>query len=213
MGERARQTAQLQNSGSQVTEQARDTAQQMTVQAKGRLQEEIDNRTTQFGDQIGSNAQDIRTVAEELRKRDRDAPAKVAEQVADGTERVAQYLRDADGDRILSDIENIGRRRPWAVIAGGLALGFLASRFLKASSTERYQAGRSEPYYGNTTAGAYDSSRAAGRIPADVDIHAETRGRVSTNVGTYNEPSSGSTAYPDEAETFTEDFPARQDVR
>ena len=51
----------------------------------------------------------------------------------------ATTCSDTDADRILGDIEDFGRRQPWAVIAGGVALGLVASRFLKASSTRRYE--------------------------------------------------------------------------
>ena len=47
------------------------------------------------------------------------------------------------GERILRDVEDFGRRQPLAVMFGGLAAGFVASRFLKASSTRRAQAGPS----------------------------------------------------------------------
>jgi hypothetical protein len=40
---------------------------------------------------------------------------------------------------MLEDIEDFGRQRPWAVLAGGVAVGVLAARFLKASSSNRYQ--------------------------------------------------------------------------
>jgi len=40
---------------------------------------------------------------------------------------------------MLHDVEDFGRQRPWAVLAGGLALGVVAARFLKASSRTRYQ--------------------------------------------------------------------------
>lgn len=54
------------------------------------------------------------------------------------------YLTEADADRMLRDAEDFGRRQPMAVLGIGLAVGFVASRFLKASSQRRYQ-GRSEP--------------------------------------------------------------------
>ena len=63
----------------------------------------------------------------------------VPEQAAERAERLGGYLHEADGDRILRDVEDFGRRNPWAVVAGGMALGFMASRLLKASSTERYR--------------------------------------------------------------------------
>ena len=54
-------------------------------------------------------------------------------------ERLGGYLSDSSADRILSDVEDFGRRQPLAVIGLGVAVGFVASRFLKASSRERYQ--------------------------------------------------------------------------
>ena len=67
-----------------------------------------------------------------------------AEQAADRAERAGKWLHESDGDRILRDVEDFGRSNPWAVVAGGLALGFAASRLLKASSSERYQSSLGE---------------------------------------------------------------------
>ena len=89
----------------------------------------------QAGERVGSTAQDTRSVADELRKQGKDQPAKLAEQAAQRAESLGDYLQRSDGDTILRDVEDFGRRQPWAVIAGGLALGFAASRFLKASSS------------------------------------------------------------------------------
>ena len=88
-------------------------------------------------------AQDARSVADELRNQGKDQPAKLAEQAAQRAESLGDYLQRADGDAILRDLEDFGRRQPWAVIAGGVALGFAASRFLKASSSRRYEQGYS----------------------------------------------------------------------
>jgi hypothetical protein len=84
-------------------------------------------------------AGDARSVAEELRKQGKEAPARYVEQAADRAERAGDWLRDSDGDRILGDVEDFARRNPWAVAAGGLLLGFAASRLLKASSSVRYR--------------------------------------------------------------------------
>ncbi|MCA1697668.1 MAG: hypothetical protein LC790_01695, partial [Actinobacteria bacterium] len=69
----------------------------------------------------------------------KDKPAEVAEQAAERAERAGSYLKESDGERILRDVEQFARQRPTAVIAGGIALGFAASRFLKASGAARYQ--------------------------------------------------------------------------
>jgi hypothetical protein len=124
----------------QAKEKAQETAQQAAGQAKGRMREQVDQRSTEAGERVSGVAHDVRSVGDELRKQGKDQPAKLADQAAERAERLGDYLSRSDGDRILRDLEDFGRRQPWAVVAGGLALGFAASRFLKASSSRRYQA-------------------------------------------------------------------------
>jgi hypothetical protein len=108
-------------------------------QPKGRVAVQVDNRSTQAGERLHSTAGDARSVADELRKQGKDRPAQLAERAADQAERLGGYLHDSDGEKILRDVEDFGRSKPWAVAAGGLVLGFAASRLLKASSTRRYR--------------------------------------------------------------------------
>jgi hypothetical protein len=108
-------------------------------QARSRLRDQVDQRSTEAGDQVQSAAQDVRSMAEQLRGQGKDTPARMAEQVADRAESFGSYLRDADGERLLRDVEDVARRQPWLVAASGLVFGFATSRFLKASSSRRYQ--------------------------------------------------------------------------
>ena len=126
------------STGEQAKEKVQETAQQAAGQARGQIRKQVDERSTQAGEQVSSTASDVRSVAEQLREQGKDQPAKLAEQAADRVERLGSYLKDADGEAILRDVEDFGRKQPWAVIAGGVALGLVASRFLKASSTRRY---------------------------------------------------------------------------
>ncbi len=132
-------------SASSTTEQAKEkvqeTAQQAAGQARGQMRRQVDQRSTEAGERVNATAGDVRSVAQQLREQGKDQPAKLAEQAADRADRVGSYLKNADGDAILRDIEDFGRRQPWAVMFGGLAAGFLASRFLKASSARRYESG------------------------------------------------------------------------
>ena len=86
-----------------------------------------------------TQANDIRTVGQKLREEGKEGPAKIADQAADRAQRLGGYLTSSDADRILQDLEDMGRKQPLAVMLGGLALGFAASRFLKASASERYE--------------------------------------------------------------------------
>jgi hypothetical protein len=147
----------------QVKEQVREQAQVAQERARGaagqtrsRLRDQVDQRSTRAGERLAGTAADVHSVAEELRRQDKDTPARLAEQAAGQTDRVADYLKGASGERILRDVEDFARRRPWAVAAGGLALGFTASRFLKASSSRRYQAAQtSYPTYEEAEVGPY----------------------------------------------------------
>jgi hypothetical protein len=151
----------------QAKDKAQETAQQAAGQAKGRVRDQVDQRSTDAGQRVSSVAGDVRSVGDELRKQGKDQPAKLADQAAHHAERVGDYLTRSDGDTILRDVEDFGRRQPWAVIAGGIALGFAASRFLKASSSRRYE--------------TYESSS---RLPARrEDVAPLTVGAPSTRTG------------------------------
>jgi hypothetical protein len=126
----------------EATDQARQKVRDAGGQAKSRARQQVDQRSTEAGQRVSAAASDARSVGEELRKQGKERPAELAERVAGRAERFGGYLESADADRILNDVEDFGRRRPWAVVAGGLALGLVASRFLKASSRDRYEASR-----------------------------------------------------------------------
>ena len=136
--------AQVQEKAQEAAGQAQEKAQQAKGQASSKLREQVDQRSTQAGEQLTTTADDVRSVGQQLRDQGKEQPAKLADQVAGQAERLGGYLKDSDADRIFADIEDFGRRQPLAVAVAGLALGFAASRFLKASSGERYrsQAGR-----------------------------------------------------------------------
>lgn len=132
-------TGQAQEKAQELAGQAQDKAQEVAGQAKSTLRDQADQRSTKAGEQINSTAGDVRSVGEELRKQGKDGPAKLADQAAERAERLGSYLTNADGDTLLHDLEDLGRKNPWAVMLGGLAVGFAASRVLRAQSSERYQ--------------------------------------------------------------------------
>ena len=133
---------------SQAQQQVQEKAQAVKGEAGGRLREQVDQRSTQAGEQAQSFAGTIRKTAEQLRGEGSEGQARFAEQAAERVERVGGYLRDSDSDRIFSDVEGFARGRPWLVGGAAALLGFLASRFLKASGERRYeQRSQSGEYY------------------------------------------------------------------
>jgi uncharacterized protein YjbJ (UPF0337 family) len=130
---------QAQEKVQEVAGQAREKAQEGAAEARSRMQQQVDQRSTQAGEQMSSAGSDLRSVGNELRNQGKDKPARLADQAADRVERVGSYLVESDADRILHDVEDFGRRQPLAVLAGGMVLGIAAARFLKASSSRRHQ--------------------------------------------------------------------------
>jgi len=147
----------------------RETAQNAVNQGKTFVTKQIDDRTTEIGQQVGTVADEIRKVGDQLRA---SGPAGFAaeyvDQGADAVDRVAQYLQDANTERLLGDLESVARQAPWAVAAVALAVGFAASRFLKTSSVRRYR--ESIESYGDT----YGSSSAYGGGDVASSTYGET---------------------------------------
>jgi arginine utilization protein RocB len=137
---------QMQDKAQVAQEKVQETADTMRT----RVREQVDQRSTHAGGQVRSTAQALRSTSERLREDGQDGPAKAAERAADQAEKVGGWLERSDADRILQDVEDFGRRQPMAVVAIGLAAGFAASRFLKASSRNRYTQGGGTGFNGSS---------------------------------------------------------------
>lgn len=127
-----------QEAATQVKEQVQEKAEEVKSQASGRVHEQLDTRSTQLGEQVTSVGEALRKAAQHLETEGNAPAAKAAGQAAGQVERLAGYLRSSSSDRFLTDLERLGRERPWVSGALGAAVGFVGARFLKASSERRY---------------------------------------------------------------------------
>jgi hypothetical protein len=123
----------------QAVEQGQEKAQEAMSKASGTVRDQLDQRSSQAGEKVAGTAQDLRSVSEELRNQGKETPAKIADKAAERTEQLGSYLKESNGDRLLEDVEDLTRRQPLVALAGGLVVGMVAARFLKASSESRYR--------------------------------------------------------------------------
>ena len=151
-----------------VVDAAKQTAQQqageVTEKARGVLRRQVDQRSTQAGEQAVSVAETLRQTASQIRGEGDPQKARfasVADQGADRFERMGSYLTDADGEEILGRVEDMARQQPWLVAGAGLLAGIAAARFMKASSRERYYQ-RSRSYVQPQSVYAHRSVRPIG---------------------------------------------------
>ncbi len=124
---------------SSAQEQISTKAQELGGEAKFQIREQLEQRSTETGEHVQSIGKVLHSSANQLRSEGNDMPAKVVEEVARRTDDLGNYLRSAQADRILDDIERFARRRPWVTAGVGVLAGFVASRFLKASGDRRYE--------------------------------------------------------------------------
>ena len=148
-----------------TVEQAKETGSELVTQAKEQvgaraaevrsdaafqLREQVEERSTQAGEQIHAVGQALRAGVDELRTDGKGASADVVDMLARRADDLGAYLQSTDAERILDDVERFARRRPWLTAGAAAVAGFVASRVVKASSDRRYERSSS----GSLAAGA-----------------------------------------------------------
>jgi ElaB/YqjD/DUF883 family membrane-anchored ribosome-binding protein len=166
----------VQDKAEQVSQQIR----QSTGQAQQRAVEEVTTRSRQAGEELEAVGRALHSSAEQLRNEGRGSGVGAIDTVAERLDQLSEYLKNSDGDRIISDLEDFGRRQPWAVILGGLTIGFAASRVLKASSSRRYRTRGTAPQRPSLSSESSTPSASLQRVDVD-DVHERlaTSGYVS----------------------------------
>jgi ElaB/YqjD/DUF883 family membrane-anchored ribosome-binding protein len=139
-----RTTAGTSGQSSGMTEAAQQKAVELKDEGTEKVRSELDERTTEIGSQARALAQSLRRAGNESQSN--EVASRVAVGAADRLERAGEYLERARGDDLLHDAERFARERPWVVAGVAAAVGFAASRLLKASSERRYETWRSDGY-------------------------------------------------------------------
>lgn len=117
---------------SQVREKASVLARGVKEQARARY----DERKNVAVGELGTLASQLRSVVDELSSSHPDnMTGRLVSTLADRIESFGQSLEGKDLDTLISDVEQFARRNPAAFLGGAVAVGFLASRFLKSSAS------------------------------------------------------------------------------
>ena len=128
---------------SSTQEQLSAKAHELGGDVSVQVREQLDQRSSQAGEQVQAMGHALQTGVEQLRSEGKDVPAKVIAQVAERAEDLGAYLQSSQVDQMLMDLERFARRRPWVTAGVGVLAGFVASRFVKASADRRYEGSRS----------------------------------------------------------------------
>src|SRR5690349_14090384 len=142
----------LQQATSDVVDRVADTAQQQ-------VGTQVDSQLNRGAEVLEQVSRAIRQSGEQLRS-DQPQIASLADTAAQQVDKAGQYLRQTDFQGLVRGAEDFARRQPAVFLGGALALGLVASRFLKASPSggqSRYggQRGFRTDGYGSYGGGSY----------------------------------------------------------
>jgi len=119
-----------------VAEKARDAASDLASTAKTVAKDQVTGRVNETKGRAVAGLGDVAGVLR--RTGDDSGNATVQSYVtraADGIEQVSDYFEKKQLGDMVSDVERFARREPGLFLGGAFALGLLAARFLKSSSS------------------------------------------------------------------------------
>jgi len=133
----------------EVRNKAEETASTLVDQAQQVASAQANSQMTRAASLLDGVAQSLYETGTNMRDQQPQI-ASVADQAASRVEGFSSYLRDHDMNDVVRDAESYARREPLVFLGAAFAAGFIAARFLKASSPNR-----------STSAPSYDRSWAS----------------------------------------------------
>lgn len=115
----------LQQAAGSVAERVSDTAQQQ-------VGTQVNSQLSRAGDMLEQLASAVRRSGDQMRDQQPQV-AEIADTAAQQVDRASQFLRRTDMNGLIREAEDFARQQPAVFLGGALALGLIASRFLKAS--------------------------------------------------------------------------------
>ena len=150
-----------------VRHKAEETASTVVSQAQEVASSQVSTQKERAASTLDSVAQSLRKTGSEMRD-EQPQLASLAEQAAGRVGDVSNYLREHELRDFVREAENFARREPLLFLGGAFAVGFVAARFLKASSPNRGggqwsgQGGGENWRYGGNVRGGYGATRGLG---------------------------------------------------
>ncbi len=132
---------QAKQQGQQIAQQARQQAGDLANRGAEQLKSQLANQKHEASQRMVPVQSALRETGQQLRKQGQGSVAGYADKAADQVEQFSGYLRETEVDEIMDEARGFARRRPAVFLGGAVALGFLATRFLKSTSQEAGSAG------------------------------------------------------------------------
>ena len=155
-------TEQVKQGAQTASQQVQSTAGSVAQGAKQQGTSLLQGQKQKATDTLSAVSQAIRQTGQSLEQQNQGAIGQYANKAADQVDNVNQYLRQRDVEDLVGEVESFGRRNPAMFLGGAFALGVLAARFLKSSSSGTGLF-NSSAGYGSSSGGYYAGNNTSGR--------------------------------------------------
>jgi hypothetical protein len=178
----------------QAAQRAQASGNQLADQAKKQISNQLQSQKDRATGTLSSMAQALQQTSQQLQDQGQAPISNYAAKVAEGVERVTNYLNDRDIADLRGEAERIARTQPMLFLAGAFAIGWFGARFFKSSTPAQWSNQNTTNYPG--------SSQYSGSSYGSGDVV------NAYNVDRYGSPSSAvPSTYPQPAAPGT--FPSR----
>jgi hypothetical protein len=167
--------------------QARQQLQTVRGRATDQITQRVAEQKGRTADTLSTVAQSLHQTSQLLRDQNEEGMSRYVDRAADQVERLAGYLQTTDIDEVVDSVEELARRRPGVFIGGAFAIGFLASRFIKASR-RNVQGESYRPYDGDYVTTGYDTSRG---YNTTADTYRSAAVQPASEAASYGMPQTG----------------------
>ncbi|WP_299785098.1 hypothetical protein [uncultured Marivita sp.] len=116
-----------------LAEQAKSAAGDVAQNAASAAKDQADAAKSSVADEVSGVASALRTAAEEMRSG--SPQERTFGQIAEGLADASEAMRNKDLSEMVQDVSAFARKNPLVFLGGAALIGFAATRFAKASSS------------------------------------------------------------------------------
>lgn len=125
---------EIKSEASQQMDKAKDEISAGMHRAEDEVRGFASDQKDYAAGQLGSVAEAVSRVAEELEQQNQAGLARYAREIGNGMRGLSDTARNSSVDELVNKAQSFGRQNPAAFLGAAALLGFAASRFLSASS-------------------------------------------------------------------------------
>jgi hypothetical protein len=126
--------AELGKQGQEAVSQAQDQAVKLVGMAREQATTQVTTQKERAAGVLGALGTALQDTSRQVRAQDEAAIADYIDTAAEQVEQLSTMLREQDIGQLIDSAQQFARRQPMLFVAAAIAVGFVATRFLKSSS-------------------------------------------------------------------------------